>query len=406
MTQFISNPFSGDNYGSQNAITGYKQQLKAQGMNTDFYVDFGKGFVPGSPEPAPIEPCYLTFTANENDSSVGFAQFYNDTPVEYNIQCKKTGDSDWTDYTVGSNDDDNVVIIELDEGESVMFKGINPNGFYNTGTDEGMYCVIDGNVAASGDITSIINGVGGDCALPEGCFSSFFVGCEGLTTAPALPATTLASNCYQDMFNRGASLTTAPALPATTLANSCYYGMFSGCTTLTTAPALPATTLTNSCYYGMFYGCEGLTTAPALPATTLADYCYSGMFEGCTGLTTAPTLPATTLANNCYDGMFYGCTGLTTAPELPATTLTMNCYQDMFSGCTGLEHVEAMFLTNPEVVISDGKVHYEYPYTLSWLNNVAQEGTFITNADATWVEDLVHRNEDTIPSGWTIQTAS
>ena len=39
---------------------------------------------------------------------------------------------------------------------------------------------------------------------------------------------------------------------ATTLAMGCYYNMFSRCTSLTTAPALPATTLAECCYNIMF----------------------------------------------------------------------------------------------------------------------------------------------------------
>jgi hypothetical protein len=116
----------------------------------------------------------------------------------------------------------------------------------------------------------------------------------------------------------------------------CYYRMFSGCTSLTTAPELPATTLADNCYSFMFAGCTSLTTAPELPATTLADKCYSFMFDGCTSLTTAPELSATTLASGCYIGMFSGCTSLTTAPELPATTLADNCYLSMFKSCTSL----------------------------------------------------------------------
>jgi len=50
--------------------------------------------------------------------------------------------------------------------------------------------------------------------------------------------------------------------------------MFYGCTGLTTAPELPATTLASNCYSSMFNGCTGLTTAPELPATTLPDSCY------------------------------------------------------------------------------------------------------------------------------------
>ena len=122
------------------------------------------------------------------------------------------------------------------------------------------------------------------------------------------PTTLSASNCYSSMFLNCTNLTTAPELPATTLASSCYNSMFYGCTNLTAAPALPATTLASNCYRLMFYNCTNLTTAPALPATTLADYCYYGMFNACTNLTTAPELPATTLASACYNSMFYGCT--------------------------------------------------------------------------------------------------
>ena len=173
--------------------------------------------------------------------------------------------------------------------------------------------------------------------LTDYCYYNMFRGCTSLTTAPELPATTLAINCYSSMFDDCTSLTTAPALPATTLTIGCYSSMFSGCTSLTTAPALPATTLTDSCYTQMFDGCTSLTTAPALPATTLTDWCYYRMFHGCTSLTTAPELPATTLAERCCESMFTNCTSLTTAPALPATTLTDNCYFSMFRGCTKIK---------------------------------------------------------------------
>ena len=120
------------------------------------------------------------------------------------------------------------------------------------------------------------------------------------------------------------------------MADGCYSYMFSDCTSLTSAPSLPATTLAGWCYSKMFYSCTGLTSAPSLPATTLADFCYSGMFWGCTSLTSAPSLPATTLVRGSYSQMFSDCTGLTSAPSLPATTLAEECYNWMFSGCTSL----------------------------------------------------------------------
>ena len=63
--------------------------------------------------------------------------------------------------------------------------------------------------------------------------------------------------------------------------------MFFRCTSLTTAPELPATTLADSCYLGMFANCVGLRAVPALPATTLAYNCYSNMFSDCIVLTDA-----------------------------------------------------------------------------------------------------------------------
>ncbi len=184
---------------------------------------------------------------------------------------------------------------------------------------------------------------------------SLKIACEGnienlldYETVSAGGHPTMAMSCYANMFNGCTSLTTAPALPATTLVNGCYASMFRGCTALTTAPALPATTLAISCYSGMFNGCTALTTAPALPATTLADYCYKEMFYNCTSLTTAPELPATTLAKSCYNGMFWDCTKIKMSstktgdyqkeyriPTSGAGTTATDALNNMFSGTGG-----------------------------------------------------------------------
>ena len=178
--------------------------------------------------------------------------------------------------------------------------------------------------------------------LASYCYQSMFQGCTGLTAAPALPATTLASYCYSNMFYGCNSLTAAPSLPATSLVSYCYSNMFYGCNSLTAAPSLPATSLVSYCYQNMFNGCTSLTAAPALPATTLAESCYSNMFNGCTSLTVAPTLSCTTLAASCYNGMFQSCTSLTTAPELPAISIKDYCYYSMFNGCTSLTAAPAL----------------------------------------------------------------
>ena len=105
--------------------------------------------------------------------------------------------------------------------------------------------------------------------------------------------------------------------------NARFCRLFDGCKVLTSAPELPATTLADNCYSAMFYGCTSLTTAPELKATKLANYCYSAMFYGCTSLTTAPELKATELAASCYFRMFYDCTKLSTVTMLaPSDQIT------------------------------------------------------------------------------------
>ena len=277
-----------------------------------------------------IKPEYLTFTAEETNAAMSF-----DWNTGGNVQIKASstnvtvGDGnatgDWQDYTAGTT------ITLPAVGDAVSFKGENVTT--NSGKKFNME---NGKIAASGDVTSLTNGTGGDAALADHCYDSMFFRCTGLTSAPALPATTLTANCYAYMFYGCTGITSAPALSATTLAASCYTYMFYGCTGITSAPALPATNLEIYCYRYMFQGCTGLTSVPELPATTLTDYCYESMFQDCTGITSAPELPATTLAVNCCKNMFRGCTGITRAPELSATNLENACYHSMFYGCTGL----------------------------------------------------------------------
>ena len=140
-----------------------------------------------------------------------------------------------------------------------------------------------------------------------------FLGCTKLTTAPELPAESLASYCYKSMFCGCKALATAPDLPAKSLADNCYNEMFSYCTSLTNLPELPDyfEFLATSCFKGMFQNCTALKTAPELTAYQLGEYCYQNMFYGCTSLETAPMIHVVrSLAADCFAGMFSGCTKL------------------------------------------------------------------------------------------------
>ena len=325
---------------------------------------------------------YLNFTARNGAATIGLGGSSSESPnILYSFD-KVTWKNwrKWDGSTWYSS-------FNLNENQTVWFKGDNPNGF-SSGTSKYRQFNITGTVEANGSIQSLLYGDNyeNNLTIPAVvyCFYNLFKDCTGLTTPPQLPATTIRQTVYQSMFEGCTSLITAPVLPstsapdqcystmfkgctslvqappqllATTLEWGCYRYMFSGCTSLTTTPIIMAETANNVCCEYMFYGCTSLTQAPTiLPATTLGVNCYNSMFENCTSLTTAPQLPAMTLETFCYQKMFQGCTSLTQAPQLPATTLASNCYQSMFRGCTSLTQAPQL----PATTLASGCYYYMF----------------------------------------------
>ena len=277
---------------------------------------------------------YVTFKAEQPQTFKMTAQYYTISGLQYSVN-----NGDWNDVVA-----DKVVEFGGDKGD-LRLRGTNTNG---TASADDPYSTIkftDPNVkvACTGDIRTLLDWKNYSTVETQNArFCNLFQDCSVLTSAPKLPATTLADNCYYSMFSGCKSLTSAPKLPATTLALGCYSSMFSGCKSLTSAPTLSATELAICCYTGMFYGCTSLTSAPKLSATTLVEGCYEGMFIGCSNLQEAPELPATTLAKSCYREMFSRCTSLKSAPTLSATTLAESCYSGMFYDCKNLKSVKML----------------------------------------------------------------
>ena len=206
-------------------------------------------------------PNYLKFTAEEDNSTISLT-----SKTSPDIKYSLNGGA-WVQWDYSA--------ITLNIGDTVRMKGNNSSGFSTSDRNYNQF-QMTGKISARGNIMSLLyeDNFEGKLTIPgEYCFRRIFYGCTSLTTAPALPATTLAINCYDNMFR--------------------------GCTNLTTAPELPATTLKTSCYDSMFYSCTSLTTAPKLPATTLADYCYNSMFYGCTKLNYIKMLATDISADDC-----------------------------------------------------------------------------------------------------------
>ena len=270
----------------------------------------------------------LTFRATQDGSSVTLKK--NGSPTG-SFQTSRDGGNTWTDYTLDT-------AITLNTGDEVSFRA-KANRTSAQGINDYFQFVMTGKIEAWHNVMSLYR---------TNDFATY-----------------------------------------NTVVDCAFRNLFQNCTSLTKAPALPATTLASDCFEYMFWGCQSLTKAPELPATTLASGCYSQMFGGCKSLTKAPELPATTLAQWCYYYMFNGCTSLTKAPELPATTLADDCYGYMFYGCRKLNEVRCQM---PSTYSSSDISKY----TSDWLSNVASTGTFYTNADANWPSGA-----SGIPTGWT-----
>ena len=220
--------------------------------------------------PKPADPStYVTFTAEEDNSSIGLIKLGLYQKLEYS-----TDTITWNTFNTTTN-------IPLNNGDEVYIRGIMSG---NNTESRSTQFKMTGKISASGNCNALWNYEDLNAPLKARCGYRMFSGCTSLTAAPELPATALKNSCYAYMFNGCTSLTVAPELPATTLSGRCYWSMFSGCTSLTAAPELPATALKPECYHRMFFGCSSLTTAPELPATTLTEHCYSELFSGCAKL--------------------------------------------------------------------------------------------------------------------------
>ena len=195
----------------------------------------------------------LCFTAKAGQSMLRLSKIGN--PQDINLQTSTDGKS-WTPYNIED------VITLTNVGDKVYFKAVGQNQSLASSPENYHRFDFIGEFEASGNVNSLLE--------------------EDETVARTMSLENR-QFCYAYLFS-GTALTTAPELPATTLAYGCYAMMFQNCQNLTTAPDLPATTLANWCYYTMFYNCTALTTAPELPAYTLVDSCYAGMFAGCSQL--------------------------------------------------------------------------------------------------------------------------
>ena len=381
-------------------------------VNDITVADWTSGEITGGKAEETILPPYVTFTAEQPQIfKMTTEDNYKISDLQYSVNF-----GDWKEVV-----ENNPITFGGTNG-TLRLRGKNSAG---TAKDSWNYANItfdnpDVKVTCTGDIRTLLDHESyKTVATDQARFCYLFQNCKAMTSAPDLPAETLANDCYQSMFQNCTNLVKAPALPAETLNEFCYASMFDGCTNLKIAPELPATkladycyrsmfsdcrsldtaptlsveTLANSCYSTMFKGCTSLKTAPVLPAKSLKKYCYSKMFLGCTSLENAPALLATVLAENCYSNMFQNCISLESAPELPATKLAEYCYKEMFKGCKKLSSVT--------MLAPSDQIKNNFNCCLYWLND-AGTNDGITRTLIVLDEDAYNMlvNKNYLPASW------
>ena len=144
----------------------------------------------GSPTPAAYGG--LRFTAESVNSSVQLTAVGSAPAVTL---VKSFDGVNWEDYTVGD-------VIELPSIGDFVYLAAGEGGNETFASSRSIYnrFVINGLVAASGDITSLRRFDLIQTPLAVRCYYNMFYGCTGLTSAPELPATTLVAACYRSMF--------------------------------------------------------------------------------------------------------------------------------------------------------------------------------------------------------------
>ena len=164
---------------------------------------------------------YLCFTAEQASSTVRLKKSWSPTAV--NLETS-TDWLTWTGYTIWST------LTLSAVGDKIYFRNTSETTtWFSTRSNAYYQFVMTGSIAASWDITSLINKNLTTTLVGSSCFYNLFADCSSLTKCPKLPATTLTESCYYWMFNYCSNLETLPALPATNIPVSAYYGMFNRC---------------------------------------------------------------------------------------------------------------------------------------------------------------------------------
>lgn len=222
----------------------------------------------GIPRGWAVIPFNLTFTSQMDGTTISMRA--NANAPELDLEYTKDGLT-WSDFTVGSTS------VLIDEGEHASFRTKSTTDTVTSTGDSDYNCfVVNGKATLSGLVSSMVNKDPFNAKLPEGsnyALNRLFENQHGIVGSLKnfkLPFKKLEENCYKCMFRNSGGITEAPELPATELASECYHGMFELCTGITTpCSKLEATDVPYRAYYHMFAQCYNLASAPTISAVDI-----------------------------------------------------------------------------------------------------------------------------------------
>lgn len=362
-------------------------EIYSKALKTDYPVCGAGG---GNVEP--IDPAILekllSFTALDQDTTMTIRRnnyiSFNNLQYTFGVKWKKTADT-------------GDVTIVIPYGQTVYIKAENFQSSKYNGQG-----VINHNhdVSVGGDVTSLLNGIGGDVALTTNyTFKDLFKDNQHITNCANLPSTNISEGCYMQMYYNCSKITTIPNnyLISTTAPDYCYQGMFCQNTNLTAIPdnLLKATSAGISAYNNMFGKCSSLTSLPTnfLQTTSFGKMTCTQMFVECTNLLDLSNviINVNSSASNSFDSTFKSCTSLTKTPLFQGTSQpSNNCFDYCFYGDTSLTDAYADF---PGTWSAMG---FNY-----WLHNVSGSGTLHNLGGATGIPN----SASGYPSGWTLSAS-
>ena len=190
---------AGNSYTYQ--LTVGKNKISVSGISV---ADWDTGKITDNGKAEQIPP-YVTFTADEEQTfKMTTNENYKITRLEYSVNG-----GDWITVTENSR-----VNFGAKDGD-LRLRGKNPDG---TATNSSLYSTIafikeNVDVACTGDIRTLLDWEKYKTVdTSKARFCSLFKDCSVLTSAPELPATTLAQICYYSMFSGCKKLSTVTML--------------------------------------------------------------------------------------------------------------------------------------------------------------------------------------------------